>query len=94
MTYVEARRIEQLIKDYRQLALDYWAAVQQINYVHDAWMAGAVAPTHSRSMRRNLLVSESGPSCRKSSTAPRRLASASPDRVSLLPLSARPRALV
>lgn len=46
MTYLEARRVETLFKTYRQLALDYWAAVEPINYGPNAWMAGPGAATH------------------------------------------------
>jgi hypothetical protein len=46
VTYLEARRVETLFKTYRQLALDYWAAVEPINYGPNAWMAGPGAATH------------------------------------------------
>jgi hypothetical protein len=44
MTYLEARRIEGLFKDYRQLVVNYWAAVEWIDYGGHGWMAGAGAP--------------------------------------------------
>jgi hypothetical protein len=43
MTYFELRDVEQLFRRYRQLAVDYWAAVEPTNY---SWMAGADAPRY------------------------------------------------
>jgi hypothetical protein len=46
MTYWEARKMEAVFRRYRQLAIDYWAAVTPINYGSSGWMAGPGAPTH------------------------------------------------
>jgi hypothetical protein len=59
MTYFQLRDIEALFRKYRQIALDYWAAVEPINHGPQGWMAGAGAPLHretdaSRPLRREL----------------------------------------
>ncbi|MPZ18105.1 MAG: hypothetical protein GEV06_09360 [Luteitalea sp.] len=46
MTYFDARRAEELFRLYRQLALDYWAAVEPIERGPGS-MEGPEAPTHS-----------------------------------------------
>lgn len=40
MTYFEARRVEALFKEYRALALAYWAALTPAPESPHAWMAG------------------------------------------------------
>lgn len=63
MTYLEARRVEALFKEYRKLALDYWAAVIPAPQSPHAWMAGpgGLHPTEtdaSREFRRKLKLSQ------------------------------------
>ena len=59
MTYFEARKVEALFRRYRQLAVDYWSAINPIDYGGQGWMAGPGAPTHeetdaSRELRREI----------------------------------------
>lgn len=63
MTYLEARRVEALFKEYRKLALDYWAALIPAPQSPHAWMAGpsGLHPTEtdaSREFRRKLTLSQ------------------------------------
>ena len=63
MTYLEARRVEALFKEYRKLALDYWAARIPAPESPHAWMAGpgGLEPTEtdaSREFRRKLMLSQ------------------------------------
>jgi hypothetical protein len=51
VTYIEGRRIENLFKRYRQLAVDYWAAVEEIDYGGNAWMGGGNLPLHEETDR-------------------------------------------
>ena len=61
MTYLEARRVEALFKEYRKLTLDYWAALIPAPQNSQAWMAGpgGLPPTEtvtSREFRRRLTL--------------------------------------
>ena len=59
MTYLEARRVEMLFREYRKLTLDYWDALIAAPESPHAWMAGpgGLQPTEtdsSREIRRKL----------------------------------------
>lgn len=63
MNFFEAVRIERKFREYRDLAIAYWAAVEPIEYGAHGWMAGPDAPTHreneeSRKLRRELVMRE------------------------------------
>jgi hypothetical protein len=47
MTYLEARRAVRDFEAFRDLTMEYWAALEPIDYHGQAWMAGRAAPTQS-----------------------------------------------
>jgi hypothetical protein len=63
MAYLEARRVEALLKEYRKLALDYWATLIPAPQSPHAWTAGpgGLLPTEadaSREFRRKLALTQ------------------------------------